>query len=179
MHRLLATTAVALSLAGCAGSTGTATITTAETDLLLIDNSVIQIVNELRPTNPTLAAGLTNATPTTPGTMPLDIAKAGLTALLAGTSPPVGAQTPAQIVGVLSADLGTLAPIVNAAIPRSTPYVIAAQVLLVTASGLLGSPVSPVVTVPPLAAMAARQVSVALPSPDDARKLLKAYTGTP
>lgn len=162
---LIGTTA----LAACT-STGTLTtsvITTAETDLLLIVNSAIQIAGTLRPVNPTLAASLTDGS-----TKPLDLARAGLMALLAGTPPPIGATTPAQIIGILSTALTTLAPVVGIAIPGSMPFVIAAQVLLATASTLLGAPVA----APAPARIGARIIPV--PSEDEARARLKFLTGT-
>lgn len=160
-----------LALTGCATS-GTTSATTAETDLLLIDNAAIQIANTLAPTNPTLAAGLTNG-----ADKPLDLAKAGLTALLNGTVPPMGASTPAQIVGILSADLGSLAPVVAVALPGSTPYVLAAQVLLATAGTLLGSPV-PAPAQPVMAALKPGAVAHPVPTPDEARATLKMFMGT-
>lgn len=162
---LLGTTA----LAACTstGTPTTSTITTAETDLLLIVNSAIQIASAVRPSNPTLAASLTDGS-----SKPLDLSRAGLMALLAGTPPPIGATTPAQIVGILSTALTALAPIVSVAVPASMPFVIAAQVLLATASALLGAPVAP----PPPARIGSRIIPV--PSNDEAKMLLKAYTGT-
>lgn len=161
---LLGTTA----LAACTstGTPTTSTIMTAETDLLLIVNSAIQIANDIRSSNPTLAASLTDGS-----TKPLDLARAGLMAILAGTPPPIGATTPAQIVGILSTALTTLAPIVSVAVPASVPFVIAAQVLLATASALLGAPIPP----PAPARIGARIIPV--PTENEARARLKMLTG--
>ena len=148
------------ALAAC-GNTENNVITAAENDLLLVDNAVLQIVQETQPNSTALISDLT-------------LAKTGLTALINGTTPPLRASTPAQIVGLISSDLNTLAPIISMAFPASMPYVIAAQVLLATASALLGSPTA-TPTAASVGALKPHSTPPLIPTPDQARVLLKSY----
>lgn len=173
--------AFGVSLTACTSGTGTTattvtttapSLTTAETDALLVDQAFIQVANLIGKTPNEPANMVALAKTLTDGSgKPLDLLQVGLQAIIAGTTPPASVPNFPSALSQLDGVLGDLAPLAATYSAEAGTMIIAAEVLLTTAEKIAGT--APAVTVTGMSRVTHAASSGM--SPDKARQTLTSF----